>query len=161
MRHIIWTCIYYILYLTGRSNSMPADMIIINLRISFVSISQIWMICQAGNMLPEKSHKSLKAPVSNIRQTNYKNVQLPHLLKHICHKFLMLCCGCFDRLFFFFLIYWIKMKRFTCFIKKTVSNTVLANRNSMQGSINLSLNQLIISRDRHWSHWLGSESETT
>lgn len=28
---------------------MSVDMIIINLRISFLSISQIWMICQAGN----------------------------------------------------------------------------------------------------------------
>ena len=42
-------------YLTGRSDSMPVDMVIINLRISFLCISQIWMICQAGNKLSAKS----------------------------------------------------------------------------------------------------------
>lgn len=44
-----WAEDAHISYLTGRLNSMSVDMIIINLRISFLSISQIWMICQAGN----------------------------------------------------------------------------------------------------------------
>lgn len=34
--HIVWTCIHYTSYLTGRSDSTPADVIIVNLRISFL-----------------------------------------------------------------------------------------------------------------------------
>lgn len=66
MHHMVWTCIYCISYLTGRSNSVPADMIIINLRISCLSISQIWMICQAGSTLPVKS---LSQPETNDKNT--------------------------------------------------------------------------------------------
>lgn len=80
MHHMVWTCIYYISYLTGRSNSVPADMITINLRISFLSISQIWMICQAGNMFPVKR---LPQSLCLKHQTNKWYLKCT---EHICHN---------------------------------------------------------------------------
>lgn len=91
----------YIASHTSQGDQIPRQhMLIINARISFLSI---WMICQAGNILPvKKSHGSLTA--SN-RQTNDKNPVASLYKIDPPQHFLHLMNGeirCFLRRFFFF-----------------------------------------------------------
>lgn len=63
---------------------MSVDMIIINLRISFLSISQIWMICQAGNQFSVAALAKLLFHTSDKQVIKSQSYFI--MKKNICHN---------------------------------------------------------------------------